>query len=85
MRFFRRGGLERSRPLVTALEEIAASHGCTPSQVALSWVVSVHGDSVVAIPGATTVEQARENAGALSLALTRPEASRLEELSRPFR
>jgi aryl-alcohol dehydrogenase-like predicted oxidoreductase len=38
----------------------------------------------VAIPGATTVEQARENAGAMSLRLHAAEMSRLDELSRPF-
>jgi len=78
---FRRSGLERSRPLVRALEEIAAAHGATPSQVALSWLVNAHGETVVAIPGATSVAQAEENARALDLALTPAEQARLDQLS----
>ena len=81
---FRRDGLELSRPVVTAVGEIAASHGATPSQVALNWLVRFHGETVVAIPGATSVRQAEENAGALDFELTAAELARLDELSRPF-
>jgi aryl-alcohol dehydrogenase-like predicted oxidoreductase len=85
MTSFKRGGLELSRPVVTAVEEIAATHGATPSQVALNWLVHFHGDTVVAIPGATSVRQAEENAGALGFQLTEAELTRLDELSRSFR
>ena len=81
---FRRRGLERTRPLVTALEEIASAHGATPSQAALNWLVHFHGETVVAIPGATSVTQARENAGSMSFRLGETELKRLDELSRPF-
>jgi len=79
---FRRGGLERSRPLIEALREIAAAHGATSAQVALAWIVTFHGDAVVAIPGAVSPAQAVENAGALRLALSVEELSRLDRLSR---
>ncbi len=82
---FRRRGLERSRPLVAALEEIAAAHGATPSQVALGWLLHAHGDTVVVIPGATTVAQAEENARGDGVRLSDAESRRLEELSRQFR
>jgi aryl-alcohol dehydrogenase-like predicted oxidoreductase len=82
---FRRAGLERSRPLVDALRAIAAAHGATPSQVALRWLLDVHGETVVAIPGATSVAQARENAGALALRLEDAEMERLDLLSRSYR
>jgi len=84
-RGFRRRGLERSRPLVTALEEIAAGHGATPSQVALNWLLRAHGELVVVIPGATSVTQAEENARAQSFTLSDGEFARLDELSRPPR
>jgi aryl-alcohol dehydrogenase-like predicted oxidoreductase len=61
-RFSLRRKVERSRPLLTALEGIAASHGVTTAQVALNWLVSFHGDSVVAIPGATRPAHAEESA-----------------------
>ncbi len=82
---FKAKGLERSRPVVEAVREIAARHKATPSQVALSWVIHSRGPLVVAIPGATTALQAAENAAALKLELTREEMSRLSEVSAPFR
>jgi aryl-alcohol dehydrogenase-like predicted oxidoreductase len=84
MTAFRRRGLERSRALVAALEEIARAHGATPSQVALNWLANFHGDTVVVIPGATSVAQAEENAGAMSFRLSDAELKWLDELSRPF-
>lgn len=76
-RFMLRRKIERSRPLIAALEEIAASRGVTPAQVALNWLITAHGDTVVAIPGASRPEHARESAGAMTFALTREELSRL--------
>jgi aryl-alcohol dehydrogenase-like predicted oxidoreductase len=82
---FRRARLERSRPLVAALEAIAAAHGATASQVALNWLASAHGENVVVIPGATSVAQAAENARSLGFSLSRAEAERLDDLSGQFR
>jgi aryl-alcohol dehydrogenase-like predicted oxidoreductase len=81
MTSFRRRGLDRSRALVAALEEIAHAHGATPSQVALNWLANFCGDTVVVIPGATSVAQAKENAGAMSFRLSDAEMKRLDELS----
>ncbi len=85
MRAFGEKGLARSRPLVDELRAIAAAHGATPSQVALSWVTSFHGDAIVAIPGATRLGHVEENVGAMRLALSDLEARRLDERSRAFR
>ena len=82
---FRRRGLTRSRLLVDALGEIAAGHGATASQVALSWLLRSRGEAVVVIPGATSVAQATENVGALELRITDAEFRRLEDLSRDWR
>ena len=48
---------------------------------ALSWLVSTHGDTVVAIPGASSAEQARQNAAAMSLRLNDKELEALTQLS----
>jgi aryl-alcohol dehydrogenase-like predicted oxidoreductase len=80
---FRPRGLEKSRPSIEALQAVAAKHGVTSSQVALNWVVTIHGDSVVAIPGASNPAQAAENAGALSFSLVREDIERLDRVSRP--
>ncbi len=74
--------VERSRPLVEALEEIAKAHNATPAQVALSWLVNFHGDVVVAIPGASRPDQARESAGALDLVLSDEEMQRIDQSTR---
>jgi len=81
---FRRSGLERSRPLVTAVRDVAAARGAAPSQVALAWLLQIHGEVVVVIPGASAEEQARENAGAAELRLSEVEKSRLDDLSRAW-
>jgi aryl-alcohol dehydrogenase-like predicted oxidoreductase len=85
---FRRGmmqrGLEASRPLIVAMEEIAARYGATPAQVALNWVIHFQGETVVAIPGATRVHQAQESAGAMRFRLSADELACLDELSRAF-
>ena len=80
-RMMLRRDLERTRPLIEALDEIAAAHNATIAQVALNWVVNFHGETIVTIPGATKVEQARDNAGALNFKLTENEMARLDELS----
>ncbi len=74
--------LESSRPLVAALEEIAANYQATPAQVALNWLICFHGDLVVTIPGATKAQQAADNAGAMRFRLSDAELARLDELSR---
>jgi aryl-alcohol dehydrogenase-like predicted oxidoreductase len=84
MRPFRGKGLERSRPLIEELRKIAAAHGATAGQVALAWLCQFHGDTVVAIPGASRATQAEENAGALGLSLSRGELDTIDRLSRRF-
>ncbi len=79
---FRPSGLARSRPLIDALEEIARAHGATSSQVALAWLLTFHGETVVAIPGATKTSHVDENVGAMRLVLGKAELERLDALSR---
>jgi len=83
MAAFQRKGLERTRPLVEALEEIGEARGATPAQVALNWILTFHGKTIVAIPGASRPSQMEENLGALTFTLEREELGRLDELSRP--
>ena len=81
---FSRSGLDRTRPLVAVLKEVAAGHGATPSQVALQWIVGTHAETVVAIPGATSTLQAIENAGAMKILLTPHEVQKLNEASQRY-
>jgi aryl-alcohol dehydrogenase-like predicted oxidoreductase len=84
-RVMMRRNLEASRPLIDALQEIGAKYNATPAQIALSWLIHFQGETVVAIPGATKVHQAQENAEAMRFRLSEDEMTRLDELSRLFR
>jgi aryl-alcohol dehydrogenase-like predicted oxidoreductase len=73
--------LERTRPLVNAMGEIASRYQATIAQVALNWVINFNGDVVVTIPGATKAYQAKESAGAMKFRLSEADLARLDELS----
>jgi diketogulonate reductase-like aldo/keto reductase len=59
------------------LREVAASHGATPAQIALAWVLEHQG--VVAIPRAGSVEHVEENRGAVDVRLTPHDHRRLND------
>jgi aryl-alcohol dehydrogenase-like predicted oxidoreductase len=87
--FFRRSmlksQLEATRPLINAMEEIAAKYGATVGQVALNWLVNFHGDMVLTIPGATKPSHVQQNAGAMTFKLSEEELDRLDQSSKKFR
>jgi aryl-alcohol dehydrogenase-like predicted oxidoreductase len=58
--------------LVDAVKEIARSHGCTPAQLALAWLLS-RGPHIVPIPGTRRVARLDENAAATRITLTEAE------------
>jgi diketogulonate reductase-like aldo/keto reductase len=61
------------------LGAIAKSHGATPAQIALAWVI--HSPAVAAIPGASSVDQIEHNAAAAEIALTEDEYQALCDAS----
>ena len=83
---WRRAGMqrniERTRPLINAMEEIAGKYDASIAQVALNWVIYFNGAIVVTIPGATKVRQAEESAGAMKFQLSKEDLVRLDEVSR---
>lgn len=81
-RFSLSSQVERTRPLINVLAGIAEARQVTISQVALNWVITAHGETVVAIPGASRVSHAEEAAGALNFALSVDELARLDQTSR---
>jgi aryl-alcohol dehydrogenase-like predicted oxidoreductase len=64
---FRPENLDRAAPLFAVLREVAAAHAATPAQIALAWVL--HHPAVVAIPGASSVQQLEDNVAAADLVL----------------
>ena len=77
MKRFKPEGLEATRAVVDMLTTIADKHEATAAQVALAWTTQRHGNTVVAIPGASSVHQARSNAQALRISLSADELDRL--------
>jgi len=82
---FKSAGLEKSKPLVKTIQELAIKYGVTSSQIALNWLISFHGETVVAIPGATKESHARENVGAMTFTMTAEDMSLLEAMSALFK
>ena len=82
---FRPSGLEKSKTLVKTVQEIAVKYDVTPSQIALNWLIHAHGETVVAIPGATKVSHAHENTGALKFQLSVEDIALLDSKSMQFK
>jgi len=85
MRAFKPRGLEKSRIVINVLKELAEKYHVTPSQVALNWLINFHGNTVVAIPGATRIYQAKENTGSMRFKLIKEELDYLDKVSAPFK
>ena len=65
--------------LVERVEELAATRGCTPAQLALAWVLA-QGPEVVPIPGTRRRSRLEENAGAVEITLTPAELAEIDEV-----
>lgn len=68
----------RNLDLVTAIRAIAREKGCTPSQLALAWVLA-QGDDIVPIPGTKRRKYLEENAGALDVRLSKDDLKRIDK------
>jgi len=82
---FKRKGLEKSRPVVVFVKELARKYNVTPSQIALNWLLNYHGNTVVAIPGATKETHVKENTGAMSFKLSDEDMAKLDKESSIFK
>ena len=74
--------LNAAGPLLGTLGEVARAHGVTSAQIALAWLV--HLPNVVAIPGASSVEQVESNAAAADIVLGADEHAALTAAAEAF-
>jgi aryl-alcohol dehydrogenase-like predicted oxidoreductase len=74
--------LDRAGDLIAAVKDVADAHSATPAQIALAWVI--RHPAVVAIPGASSVEQLESNVAATDIELTDAEYEALREASDRF-
>ena len=75
---FQDANLDHNVALVGGVAEMAERKGCTPSQLALAWVLA-QGEDIVPIPGTKRLERLEENLGALRVALTPDDLARLND------
>lgn len=79
--------LDDNKPLtdlINLLGEIGAEHKRSEAQVAVAWLINRYGNTMFAIPGASSPWHARESAEAMRLQLTDEEVHRLNKASDPF-
>nr|CAB3499609.1 unnamed protein product [Digitaria exilis] len=69
--------LEKNKILYTRLRVLSKKYGCTPAQLALSWVLH-QGQDVVPIPGTTKLKNLDDNIGAVKVKLNKED---VEEIS----
>jgi aryl-alcohol dehydrogenase-like predicted oxidoreductase len=79
---FQEENFEQNLRLVERVEEIAASKGCKPAQLALAWVLA-QGRDIVPIPGTKRRKYLEENVKAVDVELTEEELARINEITRP--
>jgi aryl-alcohol dehydrogenase-like predicted oxidoreductase len=66
--------------LVERIKQLAAAKHCTPSQLALAWVLA-QGEDIVPIPGTKRRKYLEENLAAVDIALTAADLARIEEVA----
>ncbi len=79
---FRPDYLGGMQDLIAVVRAVAEAHSATPAQVALAWVIRSR--SVVAIPGASSVEQLESNVAAADIQLADDECGALDAASARF-
>jgi aryl-alcohol dehydrogenase-like predicted oxidoreductase len=65
---FQGANFQKNLDLVTKINQLAARKRCTPSQLALAWVLA-QGKDIVPIPGTKQIKYLDENLGAVSVQL----------------
>jgi aryl-alcohol dehydrogenase-like predicted oxidoreductase len=77
---FQGENFQRNLDLVAQVEQIAKEKKCTPSQLALAWLLA-QGQDIVPIPGTKRRKYLEENVGALNVQLSAEDLRRLEEVA----
>jgi aryl-alcohol dehydrogenase-like predicted oxidoreductase len=77
---FQGANFQKNLDLVKLVEQLAAEKRCTPSQLALAWLLH-RGDDIVPIPGTKRVKYLEENAGARDVRLTPADMRRIDEIA----
>ncbi len=77
---FQGENFQKNLDLVKRIEDIAAEKRCTPSQLALAWVLA-QGNDIVPIPGTKRRKYLEENVAAMEVRLTPGDLRRIDEVA----
>jgi aryl-alcohol dehydrogenase-like predicted oxidoreductase len=77
---FQEENFQRNLDLVERIREMATQKGCTPSQLALAWLLA-QGEDIVPIPGTKRQHYLEENVGALGITLTESDLAQIAEVA----
>jgi aryl-alcohol dehydrogenase-like predicted oxidoreductase len=77
---FQGENFEKNLELVRHIERLASDKGCTPSQLALAWLLA-QGDDVVPIPGTKRRRFLEDNVGALHVRLTADDLHEIDAIA----
>jgi aryl-alcohol dehydrogenase-like predicted oxidoreductase len=76
---FQGANFQKNLELVTRVGDLAAAKSCTPSQLALAWMLA-KAPYIVPIPGTKRRKYLEENLGAENVVLTAEELARIDEI-----
>jgi aryl-alcohol dehydrogenase-like predicted oxidoreductase len=77
---FQGANFAKNLDLVARVEQLAKQKGCTPSQLALAWLLA-QGEDIVPIPGTKRRPYLEENLGAVRVQLGAKDLRRIEEVA----
>lgn len=77
---FQGENFQKNIDLVKKIEDIARQKGCTPSQLALAWLLA-QGEDIVPIPGTKRRKYLEENVGAVDVSLTEEELQQIDKIA----
>lgn len=76
---FQGENFQRNLDLVEKIENLAITKACSPSQLALAWVLS-QGEDIVPIPGTKKLRYLEDNLAAVNVHLTAEERAQIEAM-----
>jgi len=76
---FQGENFQKNLELVQKVKELADKKNCTPSQLALAWVMA-QGDFIFPIPGTKKIKYLEENAGAVNIRFSPEELKSIDEI-----
>lgn len=76
---FQGDNFKRNLELVSEIESMAREKKCTPSQLALAWVLA-QGEDIIPIPGTKRIRYLEENVAAIQLRLTPEDLARIDQV-----